>query len=175
MGVLRKLCAAALLLPLAACYEPHLAQCTVRCSSDQDCAPGQACGAPGWCAAPGTACPAGADAPGDPDPPPSDAPADARPIDARPDGGPKVLLHVRVDGDGEVQIQDTGTCDSEGPEHGDCRFSATAGVALLVRAAPHAGFRFERWTSAACGMAGLICQLTPIDPLTELHAKFVRE
>lgn len=41
------------LLALAACYEPTLASCTVRCAEAADCAPGQTCRDDGWCTAPG--------------------------------------------------------------------------------------------------------------------------
>jgi hypothetical protein len=37
---------------VAGCYEPHFAECKVRCSSTRDCAPSLICGSDGWCALP---------------------------------------------------------------------------------------------------------------------------
>jgi len=165
MDVLRLL-AAALLAPVA-CYEPHLASCTVRCSSADDCAPGQQCSAQGLCAAPGRACP-GPD--GTPiDAPPLDARMDA-PIDARP----KVQLHVRVNDGGAVEVVGVETCDATGPDQGDCRFDVAPDMELELRAVPHSGFRFDRWTSEACSTAGMTCLLTPLAPI-EVRARFVHE
>jgi hypothetical protein len=158
MGVLRPLAAAALLAP-AACYEPQLADCAVACSSSSDCAPGQTCGAAGYCAAPDLACAprGGVDAP--------------RPVDARPADAPsmKVLLHVRADRGGAVIVQGTETCDA------DCWFSVPGGAPVLLHAVPRAGHRFDRWTTPACGTQDESCILTPIEPSTEVRARFERD
>ncbi len=164
MGILRSLAAVALLAPTA-CYEPELASCAVRCTSSADCAPGQTCGAGGLCAAPDLACAAGADAAI------ADAPADAQ----RPDAGPRVQLRVRVSDSGRVHVDGVGLCDSEGSPDGDCRFAVAPGVPLTLRAVPHAGYRFDQWTSAACAMAGSTCMLTPVAPMTEARVRFMRD
>jgi hypothetical protein len=167
MDVLKLLAAAALLAP-AACYEPHFPDCTVRCATSADCAPGQACGGHGYCAAPELACAlAGFDAPV----------ADGPPADSHrpPDAASKVQLRVRISEKGKVFVEDVGMCDSEGWANGDCRFSVTAGIPLVLHAIPHAGYVFERWTSSACAMAEETCMLTPIEPLTEVRARFDRD
>jgi hypothetical protein len=160
MGILRLVAAA--LLAAAACYEPHLPDCTVRCASSDDCAPGQVCGAQGYCAASGLACPS------------SGAPADAAPADTRkPDDPPEVQLHVLVGDGGKVRIDGTGTCDSSGAQQGDCLFTVMRGAALRLRAVPQGGYSFDRWTSAACEGEPASCDLTLIMPLTEVQATFV--
>ena len=162
MELLRPLLVAALLAP-AGCYEPRLADCTVRCSSSEDCGPGHGCGDHGFCAAPDIACdPVPADAP----PPPGDG--------RRPDAEPKSQLRVKISKSGKVHVEAAGSCDSEGPQEGDCLFTVTAGVPLTLRAIPHGGFTFKEWTSHACENAGSTCVLTPDAPLTEVHAEFER-
>jgi hypothetical protein len=165
MGVLRSLAAAALLAPVA-CYEPELASCAVRCTSSTDCAPGQTRGAAGYCAAPDLACsPAAADG----------AIGDGAPDAQPPDAGLQVQLRVRVSDRGRVHVDGVGLCDSEGWPAGDCRFAVAPGVPLTLRAIPHAGYRFDQWTSTACSMAGPTCMLTPVAAMTEARVRFVRE
>jgi hypothetical protein len=176
MGVLRRL--AAVLLAPVACYQPRLPDCTVRCASSDDCAPGQTCDAQGYCAAPGLACPAG-----EPDAPPPGPPIDAPPpIDARPpidalpiDAAPNVQLRVRISGSGAVDVEGAGRCDAAGPDHGDCRYSVTPGTPLELLAIPYSGSVFEEWTSAACATAGATCVFTPIAPMTEVRARFMHD
>jgi hypothetical protein len=161
---LLKLLAASALLAQAACYEPRFTDCAVRCSTDDDCAPGQTCGTHGYCAGTELACTRGEpDAAGSNSPP-----ADA----ALPDAPAKVQLRVRISQDGKVLVEEVGMCDSEGWPGGDCRFTVTAGVPLILRAIPHTGHVFERWTSTACAMAPATCMLTPIAPMTEVRARF---
>ncbi len=168
MGVLKlagALLGAATRLAPAACYEPQLASCAVRCSSNADCAPGQTCGAQGYCAVPELACPPGSDA----------APADGPPADTqRPDAAPKLQLRVRIPDGGRVTVDGVGLCDSDGWPDGDCRFAVTAGVALTARAIPHAGYTFDQWTSTVCAMAGQTCVFTPTAPATEIRVRFER-
>ncbi|HWO25531.1 MAG TPA: hypothetical protein VNO30_42620 [Kofleriaceae bacterium] len=162
----------ALTAPLAllpACYEPQWRDCAVRCSSGEDCAPGQTCGAAGYCAAPDLTCtPATADAP------PADAPAPPR--DARkPDDKPKVQLRVRVNDGGRVFVDGSGTCDTDSSQNGDCQFAVTAGTPQSLHAIPHSDYHFDRWTSSACGMAGAVCTLVPVEPQTEVRARFAHD
>lgn len=165
MGVLRLLAAAALLAP-AACYEPRLVDCVVRCSSNADCAPGQTCGAQGYCAAPELACTASGSDAGT-----ADGPGGPR----RPDAGPRVQLRTRVAEGGTINVDDIGICDADGESNGDCLFSVAPAVPLTLRAVPHGGYKFDRWMSAWCAMAAAICVFTPTEPLTEVRVKFARE
>lgn len=159
-------------LALASCYEPRLADCTVRCSSSDDCGPGQTCGAQGYCTAPDRACASStADAPpidGAPPPPPD--------AGHKPDGGGKnVLLRVQVGDGGKVRIEGAGVCDADGSQHGDCSYVVPQTVPLVLRATPRGGYAFDQWTSAACGLSGSLCVLTPLDELTVVSVKFAPE
>jgi hypothetical protein len=162
---------AALLAP--ACYEPRLPDCTLACSSSSDCAPGQVCGAEGYCAAPEHACmpPSIGGPPADGPPPPADAPADAG---APPDAPPKVLLRVRASGGGAVVVEGAGSCDSDS-QGGDCTYSVVAGLSIELRAVPHAGRSFDRWTSLACAAQDQTCVLTLVSAFTEARARFQNE
>lgn len=156
-------------LALGACYDPRLSDCTVRCSSKGDCGPGQTCGPQGYCAATAGACGAGSpDAPTDAPDVPDDGKknADARPMRL-------AQLHLRVTKGGKIRVDSLGSCDSDGPQGGDCSFSVPEAVPLTLKANPRGGYRFEGWTTAACAGAAETCVLTPIDPLTEVAAQFV--
>lgn len=158
MDLLKPL-AAALLWLVPACYEPQWQDCAVRCASSEDCAPGQACGAQGYCTSPDRTCtPASADA----------GPADSR----KPDDKPKGQLRVRLSEGGTISVEGAGTCGFEPPQHGDCQFLVTLGVQQEVRAVPSIGYVFDRWTSPACATAGASCVLVPLDPTTEVRARF---
>jgi hypothetical protein len=154
-------------LALASCYEPRLADCTVRCSSSDDCGPGQTCGDQGYCAAAGRACSTSADAP---------TPDAATPPDGgghKPDGGGKnVVLRVQVGEGGKVRVDSAGTCDGDGAEHGDCSYVVPESASLELRATPRGGYVFDQWTSTACAMSGSACFLTPVDDLTVVSVKF---
>src|SRR6478672_9850232 len=54
MGLLAK-CVAPSIALVASCYEPQLADCTIRCTGESDCASGQVCGTDHYCAAPDVA------------------------------------------------------------------------------------------------------------------------
>jgi hypothetical protein len=158
-------------LALASCYEPHLADCTVRCSSGDDCGPGQTCGPQGYCVAAGHACSAStaADAP-----PPIDAAMPPPDGGHKPDGGggKNVLLRVQVGDGGKVRVDGAGVCDADGSQHGDCSYVVPGSAPLVLRATPRGGYVFDQWTSTACAMAGSVCLLTPVDDLTVVSVKF---
>jgi hypothetical protein len=172
MGVLRltPLSAAA----LAACYEPRLPDCAVACSSSSECAPGQLCSA-GYCSAPDQSCSLPGALPDGPPPTPSDAP----PRDAGPpqDSVVKVLLRVRADDGGEVVVQDIGTCDGDAAQQGgaECWYAVPVGLPLLLRAVPHNGYEFDRWSTPVCGAQDATCMFTPTAAVTEVRARFEQD
>ena len=155
-------------LALGACYDPRLSDCTVRCSSSDDCGPGQTCGPQGYCAATAGACGAGSsDAPADA----AEAPDGRKNDDARPMR--LAQLRVRVTMGGKIRVDALGSCDGDGPQAGDCSFSVPEAEPLTLKANPRGGYSFESWTSIACAGTAETCVLTPIDPLTEIAARFV--
>jgi hypothetical protein len=84
-----------------------------------------------------------------------------------------VQLHVRVNGDGKVDVLGVGTCDAaDAATQGDCLYLVTAGVPLTLDAIAHTGTTFEKWTSTACAGQGPLCSLTPVLAVTNVNAKF---
>jgi hypothetical protein len=146
-------------IALGACYSPTLRDCALACTSDGDCVAGQVCTDDRLCtwSTSSRRC----------------APVDA-PIDGAraPDSSAAiVLLHVLVDGDGQVELVGVATCDSAAPQRGDCELPARARVPATLVATPHDGKMFERWTSTACAGQGATCTTTPIVPM-DVVAKF---
>jgi hypothetical protein len=148
----------ALALTLGACYSPTLRDCRLACTNAGDCAAGQTCSddhlciwssSPRRCAL-------------------VDGGVDAPP----PDSSATAVLHVRIDGDGRVELVGIATCDSAPPQGGDCELLAKVGVRATLVATPHDGQVFERWTSTACGGEGASCTITPTARM-DVAAKFV--
>lgn len=162
MGILGRIFAAAL-VALAGCYSPAVRDCTVSCSSPNDCAGGQICGDDGLCAAPEVA---------------------GRCKSVSPDAGPRhgdaassdsaafVSLHVQVSGKGSVVVVGRGTCSSQDPQHGDCNYEIEYNVAQSVRAIPiQPDHVFSEWTSVTCNGQDASCMFTPV-AATIIVAKF---
>jgi hypothetical protein len=158
MAVLRSTLAIAVLAALPACYTPDLRDCTVTCASSADCVGGQVCGGDHYCAAPdvaGTCARLGADAGlsvGDDAPTSHDA---ARPPDGPPPPPPFVMLHLHVDGHGEL---DAGgfSCTA------DCIDHVHNGVPIDIVANATEDQVFVQWTAGPCnGSTSPTCTVTP--------------
>ena len=160
MGVLG---AAAIAVVLAACYTPSLRDCTVSCSNASDCASGQVCGTDGMCAAPDVA--GHCQAAEMPDAEMPDAKQDAPP-------GTDVIIHVRIMGHGTVTVNQT-LCDDKGPMSNDCMIQVPPAVPATITARTD-GDPFQMWTSIACGGQGATCTITPLSPVTDVSAKFMK-
>ncbi|HEY5937156.1 MAG TPA: hypothetical protein VIU61_21040 [Kofleriaceae bacterium] len=157
---------AALIAGLAGCYSPELTDCTVTCSSVDDCAGDQVC-SDGLCASSGIVC----SEPGpDPNPTGPDGGPDADPIPTR------VTLRVEVDGDGKVVVEGinagSGTCISEpGGEHVEiCQFNVTEGATLALEALMLVDKPFDKW-SQSCEGQDATCALRATTSLVA-RAKF---
>ncbi|HEX7839577.1 MAG TPA: hypothetical protein VF469_19010 [Kofleriaceae bacterium] len=149
MDVLAGILAAAAVL--AGCYAPSVRDCTVRCTSPDDCASGQICGEDRLCAAPEIA-----------------GRCRAAPIDAIA----AASLHVQIMGEGSVVIDGSGTCSSLGPQRGDCTFAVVLGVAVTAHAVDiQPDQAFKTWTSPTCAGQGARCVFTPVGTTT-IAAKF---
>ncbi len=163
------------------CYSPEFRDCSVSCASTVDCASGQICGSDQLCAAPELAgrCALRATDAGTIDVedarpdgrPPTDArpPADAPP--ANPDAPPPpppppIQLHVKITGNGRIDVVGIGSCDT------DCTYSVAAGVPVTLKAVPDNGAMFEKWTSSTCAGQGSTCVATPTVSPTDVSAKF---
>jgi len=163
--------AAAMVVLATGCYSPDVRDCTVHCSAETDCANGQICGSDHLCAAPEIAgrcstLPHDAGV-GDRDGGDDDA---KLPPDAAPDGPPTVL-HVQIEGQGRVMVQNVGMCDSAGPQKGDCRFDVRASQPVTVSAVEYPDWMFDRWTTVPCFTQPPICTFTPTT-MTDVTAKF---
>jgi hypothetical protein len=181
MGFLNRSLGVAL-LGVVGCYSPDIRNCTVACTAETDCAGGQMCGSDHLCAAPVIAghCselvtsdagiePVADAGPRDGSDPPNDAmtPHDALvpphdawvpPIDAAPQ---LINLHIVINGRGLVVVN-TSTCDSNGPQHGNCFVQAPRGTPATLHASAHQNYHFESWTTQACAGQGATCTFTPI-------------
>ena len=76
---------------------------------------------------------------------------------------------------GKIRVDGMGSCDGDGPQSGDCSYSVPEAEPLTLKANPRGGYRFESWTSTACAGAAETCVFTPVDPLTEIAARFVSD
>jgi hypothetical protein len=133
---------------LAGCYAPELADCTVTCSAEDDCAADQIC-AEGMCRAPEATC--------------------------EGDQAPRrVELKVEVVGAGVVIVETFGTCgssDSDDDDKHTCKWQVPVGAELRLEARPVDDDPFERWTSAACADQGTICMFVATKA-TSVGARF---
>ncbi|MDB4952816.1 MAG: hypothetical protein JWO36_385 [Myxococcales bacterium] len=163
------------------CYSPDLRDCTVACSTASDCASGQMCGTDQFCAAPSVAghCAKlarsdagtvdglvlhdGAMPHVDARPPDAPAPADAAPA-------PTIQLHIVITGKGRVVVNGSASCDSSGPQHGNCLLAAPISVPAMLQASGHQQDSFDGWTTQACAGQGATCTFTPTtDTLVGVH------
>ena len=89
-----------LAIALTGCYDAGAVDCTVTCAGPDECASGQTCGSDGLCAAPSVAghC---ASLTGSDQTDGGKVATDAA-VDAAPDGGNRVPLHLKIDGEGKV-------------------------------------------------------------------------
>jgi len=148
-----RLAIVAALSAFTACYSPELTDCTVTCSSSDECSGDQLCVAGGFCAASGVDC---REDPG-PEPPPP-------PV--------RVMLRVEVDGDGRVVIANVGTCLSEpgGEKVEVCDYSVERGTPLSLHAMVLVDKPFDKWEQSCAGQDAT-CAITPSAALTA-KAKF---
>ncbi len=155
---------AALCLVLAGCYAPNLPDCRVACAADEDCAPGQSCGAEGLCTGHGTCSTDGAR-------------SDARPEDALelPDAPPDAatgILRIKLVDQGTVTIPGHPPCDPQTSL--ECSYIVPLGIPITLDATPLANRVFETWQEACTG-AIPSCTLVPVDPETDVTAKFHKD
>jgi hypothetical protein len=153
------------LLLLAACYGPELSDCTVTCTSDNDCGGDQRCVA-GLCAAEGQVCTGDPPTDGSPVTPPDTA------TDSPPDSGPvpQGILRIKIDDQGKVQVTGHGTCDSQ--IDSTCTFTVPLEVPLTLQATPHTDRFLEKWEEACLDQQGTVCTVTPTESETRVTAKF---
>jgi hypothetical protein len=142
---------AALILVVAACYDPESINCTVSCAAADECAEGQVCGSDGLCAAP-------------------DVAGHCNGTDAGTNAD-VVMLRIVIEGQGKVTIEGTGLCDSDVADNGTCLFSVTSGIARELRASGHHGAKFAGWSSG-CRGSNSSCAITPVMSLTLVGARF---
>ena len=129
---------------LSGCYSPEVRDCTVSCSSADECAGGQVCNAMGYCADEGITCGNSA-------------------VDA---GDDRVMLHVQVMGRGRVDVVGASSCGGAGPS--DCMIPVMKGRVTLN--AVEIGNEFDRWTSG-CTSGSTTCSVT-VDRAITVGAKF---
>lgn len=121
---------------LSGCYSPDIRDCTVSCSSADECAGGQVCNAQGYCADEGVTCGNSA-------------------VDA---GDNRVMLRVQVSGDGRVDVVGATSCGGDGPN--DCMIPVPKGRVTL-----NAVGDFDRWTTG-CTSGSSTCSVTVNAPIT---------
>lgn len=148
--------------PLPACYAPDLADCTVACVANTDCAGDQICTS-GVCAASGVTCSAnnvGADA-GDT--------ADASPlIDSAPIPT-TIALRLEIEGPaGNIHVANVGDCDHDSAP---CTFTVAIGAHDLIAIPERTDKPFERWTSMVCAGQNELCTANLTTDVT-VSAKF---
>lgn len=164
MGILSR--ASLLALALAAgCYSPDLADCTVACTADSDCADGQTC-TDRMCSRAGVTCSV---APGedaavtveDAPPEPPDAPD--------PQQG---VLRIKVADQGVVHVQGHDACDSM--VQSECMYIVERDVPITLDAEPHQMRFFEKWEEQpqCMGITEPSCTITPAMFETRVTAKF---
>jgi hypothetical protein len=161
----------------SACYSPDLRDCTVTCSTADDCAGDQVCGRDRLCAMPAVAdhcealsvADAGVIAPadahgdaGEPTQPPHDAGTDAPPTPPPT----QITLRVQIAGKGTVLVDGHGMCTAQGTQHGDCTFTVTRNVGEVLHAIADPTQKFAAWTSTTCKGQSTTCSFTPTAAVT---------
>ncbi len=157
MAILR---AATFALFLAACYSPDLADCTVMCTFDEDCASGQHC-TDHFCSREGVTCSAE---------PGTDA---AVVVDTRPEPDAPTtqgVLRIRIADQGLVRVPGQQTCDSD--IDNECMYVVELGVPITLEAEPHNNRFFERWEENCLGVSAPVCEVTANGSETRVTAKF---
>lgn len=132
MAILKLL--AVMLVLVSGCYAPEVGDCTVTCTTDDECAGGLVCTTQGLCAGTDTAC------------------------EDQGSGPRMIMLRVSVIGEGKVSIVDGPECI---PDEDDdtCTLMVPAGP-LAIDAVVLDDKPFERWTSIVCAGQGPRCQVT---------------
>lgn len=150
----------ALATAFVGCYSPETQECTVKCTSADDCAGGQTCGRHGFCVGDTeTVCMTGGGATvdagtsggggsgngsGSGSATPQDA--GAPPVDAPTTG----TLTVRTEGRGYIHVDGVGTCSSAAPDNGTCTYTVSLSESLTARSFPELGWYFDRWQTSTC-------------------------
>jgi len=130
-----------MLVLISGCYSPDIDDCSVTCTTDNECAGDQVCTAQGLCAGAASACE----------------------DNSAVDGGVTphmIALQVKVDGDGKVSIDGIGDCEpsGSGPMGDTCMMQIAAGPVTITAIA--ADKPFERWTSLICAGQDASCHVT---------------
>ena len=147
---------AVLVAAVAGCYAPDVRDCSITCSAADECAEEQVCNADGYCAAEGVTCPRGGGGGGG----------------ATVDGGVdapvgQLILNVRVDGTGRVEIDGVGECAQR-----ECTFTIVRRP-LTIRAVQTDDRKpFEKWTTPNCAGQSMTCTYQPQMGMTTVGAKF---
>jgi len=153
--LIHRLSIVAALSALTACYSPELTDCTVACTSNDECSGDQRCVAGGFCAASGVDCR---------EDPPVQPPAPMR-----------VMLRVDVDGEGKVVVANVGTCTGHGPGPGSggsdddarletCTWSVERGTAVSLHAMMLVDKPFDKWEQSCAGQDAT-CAVTATDAI----------
>jgi hypothetical protein len=140
-----------MLVLMSGCYAPDISDCSVTCTTNDECVGDQVCTTHGLCAGSPTAC------------------DDNELVD----GGstPRMIaLQVAVDGGGKVAIADGPVCEPTGGSMGSsCVLMVPAGP-LVIQAI--AGEKpFEKWTSIVCAGQSARCEVT-LQLSSTVSAKF---
>jgi hypothetical protein len=126
-----------MLVLISGCYAPEVADCTVTCTTDNECAGGLVCTPQGLCGDTAATC--------------------------DDNSGPRTIqLRVAVMGEGKVSITGGPECepDDDDDSMGEtCTFMVPAGP-LVIEAVVLDDRPFERWTSIVCAGQGARCEVT---------------
>jgi len=127
---------------LAACYDPATTDCTVTCTSPDECANGQTCGSDGFCAA----------------------------VDVAGGCVEPVELSIEIAGDGTVAIDGIGECNSRTAPSHRCIYRVPPNQPRDLEATPNGDKDFKHWTSTCVGETAT-CVITPVRYRSRLGAE----
>lgn len=152
----------------AACYAPEIRDCSVQCSSVDECALDQQCGTDGFCV---SAAEVRCDEPGTEGGSGSQTivlPDAGVPVDAPPDAPTLGTLSLSVEGKGQLQVVGIEWCSSS------CVVTVPLALPVTIVAVPGNDFYFDKWTSGPCAGDVTTCTFIPALAMS-VGAKFRRE